>query len=145
MKEIKNFITFFRTKIGFNLFPVFIINLIILLFIIIKRDLYGIDLYFNLIINPVYLVIINMVHSIKYKKHIFIKNILLMVFSSTIGMIFIYIHLVIALRQLLIPTEYEDGILIYLSIVFIILVFIIGIIEQIILSYLYKLRWKTKL
>ena len=146
MKEIKNnFLNLFRTKIGFNVFPVIIINLIILPFIIIKRDWHGIDLYFNLIINQIYLVIINMIHSIKYKKTYFIKNILLMIFSSTIGMIFIYIHLVIGLRQLLIPTKYEDGILIELSIFCVLVVFIIGIIEQIILLFLYKLRLKTKL
>jgi hypothetical protein len=143
MKENgNNLINPSKLYIGFNLFPVFIINIIILLFIIIRRDFYGINTYFNIFVNPVYLFIINMIHSIKYKKYIFIKNIIFMIFSSIIGIIFSYIHLMTALRKIIKLTKYEDGIFIEFLISIVLVVLIIGIIEQIILLILHKMKWE---
>jgi hypothetical protein len=137
-------------RIGINLYPVIIVNFIFLLFwIIYKKDyisigyITSIEILYNIIINPIYLFIINLIHSIKYKIKIYFINILLMVISCLSGIIIHYFNWGITEHYSLLINPDGDTLYIFLLMLLIIpIVIIIGLIEQIILLIIYKKKWK---
>jgi hypothetical protein len=139
-------------RIGVNLYPVIIVNFIFLLFwIIYKKDYISIgyiteiEILYNIIINPIYLFIINMIHSIKYKIKIYFINIFLMVISCLSGIIIHYFNWGITEHySLLINPDGETLYIFLLMLLIIPIVIIIGLIEQIILLIIYKNKWKNE-
>jgi len=139
-------------RICINLYPVIIVNFIFLLFwIIYKRDSittgnisYN-ELFYNIIINPIYLFIINMFNSIIYKRKIFVINIILMVISCLSGIIIHYFNWGITSHySLLLHPDGETFFIFLLMLLIIPVVIIIGVIEQIILLIIYKKKWKRE-
>jgi hypothetical protein len=139
-------------RIGINLYPVIIVNFIFLLFWIIYKNDYisigyitNIEILYNIIINPIYLFIINIIHSIKYKIKIFFINILFMVISCLSGIIIHYFNWGITEHYSLLLNPDGETLYIFLLMLLIIpIVIIIGLIEQTILLIIYKKKWKKE-
>jgi hypothetical protein len=138
----------FGNKFFINLFPVFIIHLLLIPFWIVSKYSNFVyvpfELFYDTIINPVYLVVVNMIYSIKFRKANFILNIFLMAFSCLIGNLLYYLIWGISTGGLLNP-DWGTGMLFGTMLMIIPIIIIIGIIEQIIIIFLYKLKWKKEL
>ncbi|MDR2942675.1 MAG: hypothetical protein LBV17_08820 [Treponema sp.] len=100
------------------------------------------EIFYNIIINPLYLIIINMVHSMKFKKKLFIVNILLMILSCLLGLLLYYFNFGIMTGDLL---KLDVAMLNILNLKCILIIIIIGIIEQTILLLFYKMKWKKEI
>jgi len=153
--------TFFKNIIFINFFPIIVINIIFLpLWIIIKvklnntiiQDEYDIlicilnfrlvitilELLFNVIINPIYLLIINMVYNKKLKNYKYIKNIILMLLSCFLGIFMFFINWCNA-NDNFFNHDWKDIIILKYSLIFTIgITLIIGLVEQYILIKKYK-------
>jgi len=153
--------TFFKNILFINLFPIIVINIIFLPFwIIIKVKLNNtiipgeydvfncimnvrlvitiLELLFNVILNPIYLLIINMVYNIKLKSYKYIKNIIFMLLSSFLGIFMFFINWCIANDNFL-NHDWKDIMILKYSLIFTMgVIFIIGLIEQFILIKKYK-------
>ena len=93
MNKLENFLKYpFRNIFFLNIFPVIIFYLFIFLFGIIGANdkfpyiLNKCVIVFNLFLQPLFLLVANMIHSNKYRKKHFILNIVLMLLSCFIGM-----------------------------------------------------------
>jgi len=153
MKYFEYILNILKSKrVCLNLYPVIIINLIFLPFwIIYNKDdnlignIVDIEICYNIIINPMYLFIINMIYSIKFKRKIFVINILLMIISCLSGIIIQYFNWGITTHYSLLI--YPDGGTLYIVLLMLLIipvVIIIGIIEQIIILIIYKKKWKNE-
>ena len=98
------------------------------------------EILFNYL-NPLYLLVINIVYNIKIKQKNYIENFILILFSSTIGITFYYINWGMTTNMLL--TDNLGNIIILLYILeIIILIMLIGILEQFTLLIIHKFLWK---
>ena len=143
------FIRYISNKLIINLFPVIIINFAFLLIWIFHKNIglisssfqiyIAIQVYvtlfqmiYNVIINPIYLIIINIVHSIKNKNKKFMINIALMMLSCIIGIFMHYFAWGITTGGLLNP-DWGTILLFFLMLSCVPIIFIIGIIIQVII------------
>ena len=151
--KLKDFFkNIFRNRVFLNIFPVTFFYLILLPLYFIKNNnefivtLINIELVVIFLVNPLYLFVINMIHSIKYHNKIFIKNIALMMLSCIIGFSFeifydVTFHSKIRQYHSVEPPELW---LIYFMVLMLFAIIIIGIIEQVILLIIYKFRLKKE-
>ena len=139
----------FTNRILFNILSVILINIILFLFWILFRNNNNLTITFvtlfqmiyNLFINTIYLIIINIKHSIKYKNNIFILNILLLALSCFIGILLHYFSWGVSTGNLLNP-DWGTVYLFSLMLLVIPIIFFIGIIEQVIIYLLKKVENK---
>jgi len=153
--------TFFKNILFLNLFPILVINIIFLpLWIIIKvklnntiitgeYDIFNfimkfrlvitiLELLFNVILNPIYLLIINMVYNKKLKNYKYIKNIIFMLLSCFLGIFMFFINWCIANDNIFIH-DWKDIMILKYSLIFTMgITFIIGLGEQLVLIKKYK-------
>ena len=152
MKYFERILKTLKSKrVCINLYPVIIVNFIFLLFWIIyqnKKDYISIgnitsyEIFYNIIINPIYLIIINMINSIKNKRKYFFINVLLMVISCLSGIIIHYFNWGITSHySLLINPDGETLYMFLLMLLIIPVIIIIGMIEQVILLIINKKKW----
>jgi len=153
--------TFFKNILFLNLFPIIVINIIFIPFWIIIKvklnntiipdeyDIFNcimkfrlvitiIELLFNVILNPIYLLIINMVYNKKLKNYKYIRNIILMLLSCFLGLFMFFINWCIANDSFL-NHDWKDIMILKYSLIFSIgITFIIGLVEQLVLIRKYK-------
>jgi intein/homing endonuclease len=151
----------FKNIVFMNLFPVIIINVLFLPALIIVKillrnvvipgdyELFNRMLYikqliplfeiiFNIIINPIYLSITNMIYTIRTNKRIYIKNIFLMFLSGFIGLIMYFLNWCISEGDFT-NHDWKDIMLAKYMVIFtFVIILIIGIFEQIFLLVKYN-------
>jgi len=143
-------VSFSAKRVCINLVPVIVVNVMFLPLWITNqypKD-YMLDGYittaetfYNAVINPLYLVIANMIHSVKHKRKLFVVNILLMALSCLAGILLHYFNWGISTHYSLLIAP--DGDTIYMVLVMLLIipaVITAGVIEQIILLLLYRVR-----
>ena len=153
--------TFFKNILFINLIPIIVINIIFLpLWIIIKvklnntiipgeYDIFNfimkfrliitiLELLFNVLLNPIYLLIINMIYNKKLKNYKYIKNIIFMLLSCFIGILMFFINWGIA-NENIFNYDWKDIMILKYSLIFTMgIIFIIGLVEQLVLIKKYK-------
>ena len=135
----------------FNVFPIIFVNLLLLIFWIIGKQVNNnlttyvtlFQMIYNLIINTIYLFLINIIHSIRYRKKILILNIIFMMLSCLIGILLHYFSWGITTGNLFTP-DWKTANLFNIMLITIPIIFIIGIIVQIVLFFVYLLKWKIE-
>jgi hypothetical protein len=152
---------YFKNILFINIFPIIVINIIFLpLWIIIKVKLNNtiiqgeydnlicimnfrlvitiLELLFNGILNPIYLLIINMVYNTKLMNYKYIKNIILMLLSCFLGLFMFFINWCIA-NDNFFNHDWKDIMILKYSFIFTMgITLIIGLVEQLILIKKYK-------
>ncbi|GHU77753.1 hypothetical protein FACS189462_0440 [Spirochaetia bacterium] len=134
----------FHNTILFNIIPTLFINLLIIILSIIFNKIFTgkmndeiilLPFIMDLFINPVFLIIGNFVNAINLQRKNYILNILFMMFGTAFGIVLYYINKKILTGSFI--SYWAEGITIVPVTFFWLLgVFIIGIIEQIILLFL---------
>ena len=143
---------YFKKSFFLNVLPVIIINLCLLfpvLFIgnsinfnLIHRVLLNTSSLFIMIANPLYLLIINMIYAIRNKISNYFLNIIFMIIGCSIGLLFWIYYEHILNPALSCHIRRHNPWELFFLFIWNFMIIIIGIIEWIILGFLYKLKWK---
>ena len=128
-----------------NIFPIIVINILIMIFNlnnIIKEQIIQNNVYVPYF-NTIYLLIVNLYFIIKTQKKYIVKNIIFIIFSSSIGHILFYLNWWIwinnrNIRRIYFFDEKSIYILIFFIFTRVLFIILIGLIIQIILLIINK-------
>ena len=134
---------YFTNILFLNIFPIVFINLILFIYFMFAEynPITSIILFQ---INTIYLLLINIMHSIICRNKMFILNIIFMILSCLIGILLHYFFFKIILVSSFSPDIGDTVFVFGTMLINIPIVSIIGIIEQVILIFIYLKKWKNK-